>query len=340
LNLKTPTGIRSSRGAFTLVEMISAIAVLALLLIIILGIVTSTSKVADTAFRNGDTSGEATQVLDRIGADLTGMLIRPDVDQYYENLAGNDEMFFYSQTPGYFDTTSTTTQQSPVSLVGYRISSSANATLPPMLERVVQGMTWDTQSGGQLASLPFLTFPAVTAATSAATPAAATGGTIPAEWSTVVNNTDANPTGGTSFWHTFGPQVFRFEICYQLRDGSYSLSPPTPSTPPAPYSGSTSPAPPVPGSINDTVGIVVAVALLDAKSRQLVPAASWSGLINKLTDPSAGQLSASPPMLMNTIWNNALQATGFAESVGIPALAASQIKVYQRYYSLNAPLAR
>jgi hypothetical protein len=314
--------------------MVAAIGVLALLLIIILGIVSSASKVADTAFRNGDTSGEATQILDRIGADVAGMLIRPDVDQDYRNLPGNDEMFFYSQTPGYFGTASTPvtpTAQSPVSLIGYRISTTANAGLPPVLERIVQGMTWDGQASG----LPFLVFPQATTVTPLA---AATAGTIPIAWPTVISDSDSNPDSSSSYWHTVGGQVFRFEVCYQLRDGSFTLVAPTPSTPPA--LSTTSPPSPVPGSINDTTGMVVAIALLDTKSRQIVPAGSWASLINALADPQKTNLDNNPPQLMDTIWNQKLQTIGFAQSVGIPQTAASQIHVYQRYYSLNAPIAQ
>jgi len=350
--VKTSAAPRSSKRAFTLVEMVAAIAVLTLLLAIILSIVNAASKVADNAFRSGDSSEEATQILDRISADVAGMIIRPDVDQYYVNQAGNDEMFFYSQTPGYFGTSTapvTSTEQSPVSLIGYRISTTANANLPPMLERLVQGVTWDGQTG--TLPLPFLTFAAPTSVSLA--PAAATGGTIPLAWSAAspdpITDPDTNPDTSASYWHTVGPQVFRLEICYQLRDGSFTLKPPTPSAPPALSTSTTSPVPPVPGSINDTTGIVVAIAVLDTKSRQIVPPASWAGLITALKDPTQTDLGPSPytvgstppvPILMNTTWNNALQASGFAQSVGIPQMAAAQITVYQRYYPLTAPIAK
>ena len=283
-----------------------------------------------------------TQVLDRIGADIAGMIIRPDVDQLYkQDQTGNDEMFFYSQTPGYFGANGSTvsaTQQSPTSLIGYRISTSANPTLPPKLERIVQGMTWSNQPNGSnpQTSLPFLTFPASTAVN--LSPPPATGGTIPLEWPLVVSDPDTNPDASTSFWHTVGPQVFRIEICYQLRNGTFTLTPPNPSQPPA--LSTNSPPTPVAGNINDTTGIVVAIALLDTKSRQLVPANSWSGLINALKDPTSGNLTSSSPQLMNTTWNTALQTAGFAQNVGIPQIAAGQIAVYQRYYPLNAPIAK
>lgn len=333
--MKTPPAIRPRKRAFTLVEMVAAVAVLTLLLALILSIVDSASKVADTAFRGGDSSEEATQILDRISADVAGMLIRPDVDQYYLNQAGNDEMFFYSQTPGYFGSTTGSTAESPVSLIGYRISTTANPALPPKLERLVQGMTWD----GQASALPFLTFPAATTA-NPTSPPSANAGTIPVEWSSAVTDADANPDTTTSYWHTVGPQVFRFEIVYQLRNGSLTLTAPTPSAPPAQSTSSTQPAPPVAGSINDTTGIIVAIALLDTKSRQIVSQKSWQGMINALKDPTSQDLGTNPPTLMNTTWNSALQAPGFAQSVGIPQTAASQIVVYQRFYPLNAPVAK
>lgn len=63
-------------------------------------------------------------------------------------------------------------------------------------------------------------------------------------------------------------------------------------------------------------------------------------MINALQDPTSQNLAATPPQLMNTTWNKVLQTPGFAQGVGIPQVAAGQIAVYQRYYPLNAPIAR
>ena len=295
----------------------------------ILASVTGTaSQLTDTTNRNIDSSSEAEQVLDRIGQDMDGMINRPDVDQYYVNLTGNDEFFFYGQTPGYFSNTTTTTQQSPVSLLGFRISTTANSSLMPSLERANQGLTWSASFGP-----PFLVFPMRTSATQSLT---ATAGTIPSLWGSLVNDPDTAP----SFWHTIGSQVFRLEICYQLRDGTFTLTPPSPSSPPATSTGTSSPLPPVPGSVNDTTGLVVAIALLDTKSRQMVSETSWKSLIAALPDPSQTDLNATPVRLMESSWKAKISQPKFASVAGIPPEAAAQVRIFQRFYALGTPYAR
>jgi len=319
---------KQRNSGFSLIELLVGVVVLLILLALVASMMGTTTRLTDTTNRNIDATSEAEQVLDRIGQDMAGMVIRSDIDQYFVNSSANDEMFVYSQTPGYFDSSIAAAQQSPLSLIGYRISTSANPSLAPALERVAQGLTW---SGTD--NFPFLIFPPRTSVTQSLT---ATSGTIPLQWGGVLNDPDTTP----SFWHTVGSQVFRLEICYQLRDGSYTLTPPTPSVPPPASTGTSSPLAPVPGSINDTTGLVVAIAVLDNKSRQIVPAASWKTLIAALPDLTQSDLSASPVRLMESLWKAKLDQPAFAATAGLPVSAVGQIRVFQRHYSLGAPTAR
>jgi hypothetical protein len=286
------------------------------------------ARLTETTNRNIDAPSEAEQVLDRIGQDVAGMVVRSDIDEYFVSSPGNDQMFVYSQTPGYFDNSTPTPQQSPLSLIGYRISTSANPSLAPALERVAQGLTWSSTD-----NLPFLVFPPRTSATQDLT---ATFGTIPLQFGGIVHDPDTTP----SFWHTVGSQIFRLEICYQLRDGTFTLTPPTPSAPPPASTASSSPTPPVPGSLNDTTGLVVAIAVLDSKSRQIVPAASWKTLIAALPDLTQSDLNSTPVRLMESSWKTILNQPTFATTAGLPVTAANQVRVFQRYYSLEPPIAR
>ena len=320
-------GKRRNSG-FSLIEILVGMLVLLILMALVASMMGTASRLTDTTNRNIDATSEAEEVLDRIGQDMAGMVIRPDIDQYFLNSPANDEMFVYSQTPGYFDSSTAAAQQSSVSLIGYRISTSANPSLTPALERVAQGLTW---SGAD--NFPFLIFPPRKSVTQSLT---ATSGTIPLQWGGVVNDADTTP----SFWHTVGSQVFRLEICYQLRDGSYTLTPPTPSAPPPASTGTSSPIAPVPGSINDTTGLVVAIAVLDSKSRQIVPAANWKTLIAALPDVTQNDLSSAPAQLMESSWKAKLNQPAFVATAGVPLAAAAQIHVFQRYYALDPPEAR
>lgn len=318
--------VGSASGGFTLVEMMTAVAILVLLLGIIFGIMSETVRLADSTTRGGDASDEGRQVLDEIGQDIAGMVIRPDVDQQYPNAAsgsntsGSDEMFFYSQVPGYFDASVPADQYSNISLVGYRIDTSAQ----PGLQRIAQGTTWN--GAGVMSFLVFPLQAPLTLPVDRSKPPVASSGLV-------------DPTAVTaSFWHTVGSQVFRLSIYFQLRDGSLTLTPPTPSAPTAPSTVTKTPVPAVPGGLTDTTGIVVAIAVLDSKSRKIVPAGSWPKMIAALREPTASDLSATPPnspVLIDSIWNATLNSPTFPQSVGIPVTATSHIHVYQRFYSLN-----
>ncbi len=345
--MKARTAV-TSRSSFTLVEMLTAIAVLSILMVIIFSIVGSALRLSDSTGRSADSAIEARQVLDRIGADITGMLNRPDVDQFYYTGpgVGNDKMFFYSQQAGYFPTTDTATiayyaaNQSPFSLVGYRINTTDAPAGLPKLERLARGLTVDADgapNGAATSPMQYLTFNARTSATGPVTLTTATGGngSITNQWGTSGTYPDVGSSpydnGASTYYGTIGSQVFRFKICFQLANGTFSS-----------YPGYTNSAPVYPASIKNTVAIVVAIAVLDSRSRKLVPASSWATLRNSTTlpDPQPTDLNNSPPHLMDYLWNNALQQSSFATTAQIPAIAAAKIKVYQRYYYLNAPKAQ
>jgi len=335
----------SSRLSFTLVEMLTSIAVLSLLMILIFSIVGSSLQISDSTTRSADSGIEGKQVLDRIGADIAGMLIRPDVDQFYYSGTGageNDKMFFYSQQTGFFNSTSVTSiqAQSPVTFVGYRINTTDNTAGVPMMERLARGLIWDTStdslvsgkidSSSTTAPFTYLTFGS---RTSPITYPALVAGAITTVWGAGATHPDVGSgtydNGTSPYYDAIGPQVFRFEVCFQIQNGAnqiFSL-----------YPGYTNSAPVYPASLTNNVAIVVAIATLDSKSRKLVPAASWNTLIAALPNPTPANLSANPPVLMDSLWNTQLHQSGFAATAGIPAVAASHIKVYQRYYYLNAP---
>jgi hypothetical protein len=305
--------------------MLTAMAVLALLLAMIFGVVESASKLADSSQRGGDSDIEARQVLDRIGMDIAGMVIRSDVDQLYSINAGNDTMFFYTQQAGYG--VPSPDQANPVTLVGYRVHTDPNPKIAgstePILERLAYGLSWDGAAG----SLPmsFLTFPPKTSPTNYAP---ASGGAIAVQWASEVGS-GTYDNGASPYYDKIGSQIFRMKICFQSQNGTFSQ-----------YPGYTNSMPSSSTSITNTTAVVVAIAVLDTKSRQLVPEGNWPALIGALPDPAAKDLANTPPVLMDSIWNTALTNAAFAKDVGIPEAAASHIKVYQRYYYLNAPKAQ
>jgi hypothetical protein len=198
--------------------------------------------------------------------------------------------------PGYYPSTGS---QSPVSLVAYRINSLSGATAFNKMERLGKGLVWNAVSTTDtpVVFLPLTIGPSVTSVT----------GT----WPAAVSASLADPDGNHEI---IGPQVFRFEYCYLLTDGSSSI---------------------LPGNISGMAAIVVDIAVIDPKSRVLVTDAQLArlngadGLPPVLLDYVAGM---NPGQLLAQ-WRAALDAN----TIGLPRPAISGIRLYERYFYLSPP---
>ena len=307
----------TSRVAFTLVELLVAMAVLALLVILVARLLNSATLTTTGSRKQMDADSQARMILDRIGSDLERMTKRSDVDCFLKGwsadvtMPGNDVLFLFSETIGYFRGASLSAR-SPVTLVGYRVNpASTPGASAYALERFGQALAWEATPGAE--SMAFLTY---TTGTAAPIP----GSTIQGRWPAIVGS-PPNYTGGTSAdYQAIGEQVFRFEYCYLLKDGTFSKTP------------FLSPHTRVDGA-RDIVAIVVGIAILDNASRKIAP--DLSLLSAALPDPTDTQLAQTPPVLMAETWRNAMSGSTFADSVGLPQSAVGQVRVYQRFYYLG-----
>jgi prepilin-type N-terminal cleavage/methylation domain-containing protein len=91
---------RQSLG-FTLVEMMAAVAVMAVVMVLLSQLVGSISRIIDFSKRRMDAVSQLAFALDRIDADLRRAVQRRDLLPYLAKHPGNDEWRFYSQVPGY-----------------------------------------------------------------------------------------------------------------------------------------------------------------------------------------------------------------------------------------------
>src|SRR5882724_4303487 len=143
----------ASRG-FTLVELLVSFGVLVLLVFFITSLVNSAATITTLGHKQMDADSQARQFLDRMAVDFAKMVKRNDLDFFAKGttapnsvggtMTGNDRIAFFSQLPGYYPTGSTTTSQSPVSLIAYRVNSdSTNASLYNKLERMGKGLVWN-----------------------------------------------------------------------------------------------------------------------------------------------------------------------------------------------------
>ena len=92
--------------AFTLVELLVSIAVLALLILLITRLVNSATSITTLGNKHMDADSHARPVLDRMALDFVQMLKRKDISYYVKTgsttMAGNDWIGFYSTVQGYF----------------------------------------------------------------------------------------------------------------------------------------------------------------------------------------------------------------------------------------------
>jgi len=312
---------RRHRSGFSLVEVLVSMVVLILLILFVTQLVNSTSAVTVNSRKRMDADSQARTVFDRLAADFEGMLLRPDVDYIFAKMQGNDKMFFYSEAPAYFSGSPLSQDRGSVSLVGYRINPNLMPAL--QLERLGKGLTWTgTPTGSAGGAVTFLTYPSVSASPSPATSPAPTPfptSTLAGNWSSVIGTPAGYDDGADSDYHELSPGVFRFEYCFQLKNGLFSDKPY--------YSTHTAPQ-----GMRDVSAIIVAIAILDDTSRKIV--SSTDRMVAALDDFSGVDLSGTTA-LMATLWQNKVNSPTFAQDIGLPKTAASSVRIYQRYFRLS-----
>ena len=116
-----------------------------------------------------------------------------------------------------------------------------------------------------------------------------------------------------SAYEVIGPQVFRFEYCYLLTDGTRSI---------------------VPGPVSGLAAIIVDIAVIDSKSKVLLNNAqiatfNTSGAANFLSDYAANNIA---PGQLRTNWQNKLNGI-----TTLPRPALSGIRLYERFFYLSPP---
>src|SRR5881398_2600991 len=212
LPLQPRLRLNTSRG-FTLVELLVSLGVMALLVFFVTSLVNSAATITTLGHKQMDADSQARQFLDRMAVDFAKMVKRNDLDFFAKGttapnsvggaMAGNDRIAFFSQLPGYYPTGSTTTTQSPVSLIAYRVNSdSTNGSLYNKLERMGKGLVWNAAT----ADTPVV-FWATISGTSA--------------WSAATSTTATDAA-----YDVVGSKVFRFEYCYLRTNGSLVITPP------------------------------------------------------------------------------------------------------------------
>lgn len=286
--------------AFTLVELLVSIGVLAALVLLVSRMTSSTAAVTVASSKHMDADSHVRMIFDRMATDFSKMLKRKDVDYIFTKQNGNDAMWFYTEAPAYFTGTPASSAKSSLSLAGYRINSAFQ------LERLGKGLEWDGVPAGNLAgSAMFLTYPIGSTAPNPAS-------TLAGNWPSTVTTTSNDPD-----YNVLSEQTYRLEYSFQLRDGTLSVTAPTTGT-----------------GLQTVSAIVVAIAVLDNTSRSIVKKSATDATIIDST-VAAQMINALPDSVTGSSIAQTWNSSSYLTSSGIPQLAASQIRIYQRHFYLN-----
>jgi type II secretion system protein J len=250
------TNDRESGGShhgYSLIEMLLAMAVLAVLVVLLAQVINTTSQTITKASGHMLADGEAQLVFDRLADDIAQIINRNDVDSLFIGLPTNssgtnndDQMYFYTQGAG-FSTNST--NQSLVALVGYRVNHRK-------LERLGVTKSWDDLSY--------------------VTPSNSQTGFV-------VTNPLLNLGTATNYFHVISPSVFRMEIALLMKTGTKNADGSLNGV--NSYANITNSTNAWHGLTN-VMAIVVAFGILDQGSRKLVTDQQLDTLALSLPDAS------------------------------------------------------
>ena len=328
------------RRAFTLVELLVAMVVLVVLIGMITQMTNGVASVTGLGQARIDTDEQARALLDRMAIDIGAMVKRPDVDYYLKGRPttltqpGNDQIAFYSETPGYFAASSATASSTPapssVSLIAYRINGNSLH-----MERMCKNLSWNGAASGSGPSMGFLPVPLASPLPS---PLPSPTMTLDPLWPAA-----ADPTAqDQDYVEELGPQVFRFEYYYILKGpsgqsaqnaaNSLNLLSGIPWYVGAPLNHTSV------NGMQDVAGVGVVIAVIDPKGRALVPVSKLNVLIETMSDPvvdtSTGNMSISG-QLVKSPGDIEAQWAQVVNSSNLPRAASSAIQIYTRCFYLN-----
>lgn len=125
------TGASGSRatGGFTLLELLTAIAVLAILVLLLNQIMSSTMQVVGDGRKRMEVHARARAALDLIARDISQGIYRADVPAFTDN-AGQPSLAVFTQRGGTMDATDNSTDYRQLTYVAYKVEKDAPASGP------------------------------------------------------------------------------------------------------------------------------------------------------------------------------------------------------------------
>lgn len=288
-----------------------SVVILAILVVVLSRIVTSASTIVTLGNKRMDSDTQARLVFDRMAADFGQMIKRTDVDFYAKGGSdpeiGNDRIAFFSQMPGYYPTNG---NQSPLSLVAYRINALQGSSSYDGMERMGKGLLWSAVSP-----------------TPTRSPVPSPNGiwiiyggspTLQTNWPSATLGDPSDPNYKDPDFELIGPQIFRFEYFYVLKEGTLT--------------DGLTPIAVAPGMQNVSA-ITAVIGAIDPKSRVLLSNNQIDTLAGTMHDFSSNmhQPGNTTTQLgdLAAQWQSAIEAT-----TSLPQPAISGVRVYQRTFYL------
>jgi hypothetical protein len=343
-------------GAFTLAELLVSVFVLVIIVFMVAQLMSSATAVTRTGNKHIDTDTQARVVFDRMALDFAQMLKRTDVDYYIKQRTnynghgnghgcgqgrngdkGSDQIAFFSQVPGYYPDGYTTGQQSPISLVAYRVTESNSGAVAARygrLERMAKGLGWNglINNPNQSSPYPIVFLPQTIAG-------------VGAPWAAAINNDNSNASRDNDY-EVIGPDVFRFEYFYLLKNGRVTDWPWDRFDFPDQLTINN----PLKLGLSQVEAIAVAIAVINPEARELVQAAassnsSYGDILDLAAELPDFKNSCGRGNGQRTVGSVEAQWKGVIESIAqtgqtpqgklIPGEAAKGIRVYTRYFDLK-----
>ena len=324
---------RNRRSAFTLVELLVSMGVLALIMILISQLFNSATTITSMGNNHMDSDSQARAVFDRMAIDFAQIVKRPDVDYYLKDnvtsQAGNDQLAFYSQVPGYYTSGTTAGVPSPVSVVGYRVNSKTGSACFNQLQRYGFGVFWNGMTPASISSgtaMPMV----FSGSSTTSLPNVISNG-----WPAASTATVADAGYEDRNYEPIGPDVFRFEYFYLIRGQTLSTGNVKNAVlSDTPWDNRIVGINGVPdhtsvSGLRDVAAVVAVIAVINPKSRVLVSNTQLTNLASQMKDFST--LLYLNPGDLEAQWVSAINDP----TNGIPRIAASSIRVYKRYFYLS-----
>ena len=127
---------KGGKGAFSLVEVLVAMAIFLFMAVMVASITGGVSRIAGQSQRRMSVDGGVRQSLSRISADFSRAIIRSDLPFRIEKKSGNDGLMFFAAAEGY-------SAGRGITMLGYQVTNAS-------LQRGAEATTWTSNGSSAL----------------------------------------------------------------------------------------------------------------------------------------------------------------------------------------------